>query len=66
VEHSLGHLKSTPAELVKLHWSSRNLLHGPTEILSSDLDKQGAFANWPGFFDEVAPETRPPGSVSDE
>ncbi len=53
-----------PPELVKLHWFSRNPLDGSTEILSADLDKQGAFANWPGDFDEVARETRPPGGIS--
>lgn len=53
-----------PPELVKLHWFSRNPQDGSTEILSADLDKQGACGNWPGDFDDVARETRSPGGIS--
>jgi predicted ATPase len=44
-------------ELVKLHWFTRNPEDGSTEIHSADLDKQGAFGDWPEDFDEVALET---------
>jgi hypothetical protein len=43
--------------LVKLHWFTRNPQDGSTEIHSADLDKQGAFGDWPEDFDEVALET---------
>jgi hypothetical protein len=46
-----------PPELVKLHWFSRNPKDGSTEIHSADLDKEGAFGDWPEDFDEVALET---------
>ena len=44
-------------ELVKLHWFTRKPEDGSTEIHSADLDKQGAFGDWPEDFDEVALET---------
>jgi predicted ATPase len=44
-------------ELVKLHWFTRNPQDGSTDIQSADLDKQGAFGDWPEDFDEVALET---------
>jgi hypothetical protein len=44
-------------ELVKLHWFTRNPEDGSTEIHSADLDKEGAFGDWPEDFDEVALET---------
>jgi hypothetical protein len=46
-----------PPELVKLHWFTRSPQDGSTEIHSADLDKQGAFGDWPEDFDEVALET---------
>jgi predicted ATPase len=46
-----------PPGLVKLHWFTRNPEDGSTEIHSGDLDKQGAFGDWPQDFDEVALET---------
>jgi len=46
-----------PPDLVKLHWFSRSAEDGSTEIHSADLDKQGAFGDWPEDFDEVALET---------
>jgi hypothetical protein len=46
-----------PPELVKLHWFTRNPKDGSTEIHSADLDKQGAFGDWPEDFDEVALES---------
>jgi hypothetical protein len=46
-----------PPRLVKLHWFTRNPEDGSTEIHSADLDKQGAFGDWPEDFDEVALET---------
>jgi hypothetical protein len=45
-----------PPELVKLHWFTRSPQDGSTEIHSADLDKQGAFGDWPEDFDEVALE----------
>jgi predicted ATPase len=44
-------------EIVKLHWFTRSPQDGSTEIHSADLDKQGAFGDWPEDFDEVALET---------
>jgi predicted ATPase len=46
-----------PPGLVKLHWFTRKAEDGSTEIHSADLDKQGAFGDWPEDFDEVALET---------
>ncbi len=40
-------------DLVKLHWFWRNPKDGITEIRSADLDKEGAFGDWPEDFDEV-------------
>jgi len=42
-----------PKELVKLHWFTRKLEDGTTEIASTDLDENGAFGEWPVDFDEV-------------
>ncbi|KMY49554.1 AAA family ATPase [Peribacillus loiseleuriae] len=36
-----------------LHWFSRNKDFGETEIISSNLDSNGAFGDWPIDFDEV-------------
>lgn len=40
-------------EKVKLHWFTRNKKDGSTAIDSADLDKNGAFGNWPSDFDDV-------------
>ena len=40
-------------DLVKLHWFTRQE-DGSTEVNSADLDKDGAFGNWPEDFDETA------------
>lgn len=40
-------------DLVKLHWFTRQE-DGSTEVHSADLDKDGAFGNWPEDFDETA------------
>ena len=39
--------------LVKLHWFSRNGEDGTTEIESTDLDKNGAFGDWPEDFGDI-------------
>ena len=39
--------------LVKLHWFSRSDEDGTTEIESTDLDKNGAFGDWPEDFGDV-------------
>jgi predicted ATPase len=44
---------SISPDLIKLHWFTR-LEDGSTEIKSADLDKQGAFGDWPEDFDETA------------
>lgn len=41
-------------DLVKLHWFTRNPKDGSTSIASADLDKNGAFGDWPEDFDDVA------------
>ena len=38
---------------VKLHWFSRNPEDGTTSIQSADLDKNGAFGDWPEDFGDV-------------
>ena len=43
-------------ELVKLHWFTRKPEDGSTEIQSADLDRQGAFGDWPEDFDDVTLE----------
>jgi predicted ATPase len=42
----------SPAD-VALHWFSRNKDDGETEIVSADLDENGAFGDWPEDFDDV-------------
>jgi hypothetical protein len=44
---------SISPDLIKLHWFTR-LEDGSTEVKSADLDKQGAFGDWPEDFDETA------------
>ena len=41
------------AELVKLHWFSRNK-DGVTEVSSVDLDEAGTYGEWPMDFDDVS------------
>jgi predicted ATPase len=43
-----------PPHLVKLHWFTRRGEDGSTEVHSADLDKEGAFGEWPQDFDETA------------
>lgn len=43
-----------PRDYVKLHWFTRRMADGATEITSADLDENGAFGEWPTDFDEVA------------
>lgn len=45
-----GELK---ADLVKLHWFSRDRQSGATTITPADLDEDGAFGDWPMDFDSV-------------
>jgi predicted ATPase len=42
-------------ELVKLHWFQRDPKTGVTEVTSTDLNENGAFAqsDWPEDFDDV-------------
>jgi hypothetical protein len=40
-------------DLVKLHWFTRKE-DGSTDVNNADLDKDGAFGNWPEDFDETA------------
>lgn len=46
-----------PPHLVKLHWFTRRVDDGSTEVHSADLDKEGAFGEWPQDFDETALST---------
>ena len=39
--------------LVKLHWFSRSDEDGTTSIESADLDKNGAFGDWPEDFGDI-------------
>lgn len=48
--------KKLAAELVKLHWFSRDV-EGVTRVDSADLDEHGAFGDWPEDFGGVALET---------
>ena len=41
------------ANLVKLHWFARRAEDGSTRIDSANLDREGAFGDWPEDFDEV-------------
>lgn len=44
--------KKLPANIVKLHWFSRNE-DGSTKIDSRDLDETGAYGNWPEDFGDI-------------
>ena len=44
---------TSPPELVKLHWFSRNK-DGVTEVTSADLDDAGAYGDWPEDFADVS------------
>ena len=41
-------------DLVKLHWFTRSEKDGATTVSSTDLDRNGAFGDWPEDFDDVA------------
>ena len=47
-------------ENVKLHWFKRRPTDGVTEVTSADLDKAGAFGDWPEDFSstEMDADTR--------
>ncbi|WP_217807190.1 AAA family ATPase [Tuberibacillus sp. Marseille-P3662] len=38
---------------VKLHWFRKSSSDGATEVISSDLDENGTFGEWPVDFDDV-------------
>jgi predicted ATPase len=40
--------------IVKLHWFRRNSADGSTRVESADLDRNGAFGEWPEDFDDVS------------
>jgi hypothetical protein len=40
-------------ELVKLHWFTQRGTNGATEVKSADLDRAGAFGDWPEDFADV-------------
>jgi AAA15 family ATPase/GTPase len=40
-------------EIIKLHWFKRRPKDGITEVISADLDKAGAFGDWPEDFADV-------------
>ncbi|MBF0552818.1 MAG: AAA family ATPase, partial [Deltaproteobacteria bacterium] len=40
-------------EMIKLHWFQRDPDDGMTTVTSRDMDKNGAFGDWPVDFDEV-------------
>jgi predicted ATPase len=42
---------------VKLHWFTRRSEDGSTEVHSANLDREGAFGDWPEDFDEVILDT---------
>lgn len=41
-------------KLVKLHWFQRDPEDGSTTVVPADLDRNGAFGDWPEDFDVVA------------
>ena len=45
--------KKISADLVRLHWFTQQE-NGFTQITSADLDKTGAYGDWPEDFDEIA------------
>jgi hypothetical protein len=42
-----------PGDLVKLHWFKRNADDGITQLFTADLDKNGAYGDWPEDFGEI-------------
>lgn len=42
---------------VSLNWFKRNELSGKTECVAGNLDKSGAFGDWPEDFDEITLES---------
>lgn len=57
VELRVGRVARTASkarpELVKIHWFTRRDRDGHTEIRSADLDRAGAFGDWPEDFADV-------------
>jgi ABC-type cobalamin/Fe3+-siderophores transport system ATPase subunit len=47
-----------PSALVKLHWFTRRLEDGVTEVSSRDLDEAGSFGDWPEDFADVSLEAQ--------
>lgn len=45
---------SLPADIVNLHWFTRDPETGLTKVTSADLDEAGAFGDWPEDFADVA------------
>ena len=45
---------SLPADIVNLHWFTRDPATGRTRVTSADLDESGAFGDWPEDFADVA------------
>jgi hypothetical protein len=45
--------KRLPSELVSLNWFTQNCDDGQTEINNAEVDKYGAFGEWPADFDDV-------------
>lgn len=46
-----------PEDKVSLNWFTRNEQSGQTECSSGNLDKAGAFGDWPEDFDEITLES---------
>jgi hypothetical protein len=44
--------RSLPHDVVKLHWFQRGR-DGTTTVKSADVDREGAFGDWPEDFDDV-------------
>jgi hypothetical protein len=42
-----------PGDLVKLHWFKRSADDGVTQLFTADLDKNGAYGDWPEDFGEI-------------
>jgi len=47
-----------PRKLVKLHWFRRDPKSGATEVIPGELDKDGAFRDWPVDFGDVELEAQ--------
>jgi predicted ATPase len=44
-------------DLVKMHWFTRSPSTGFSNVVSGDLDEEGAFGDWPEDFDDVLLES---------